>query len=562
MGAYAAILRRTPDKEDLVTATDSEVLCRVVGRWVGQGGKASLANTADADILEYILAKLAARIAAGSRTFLIKVKAHRGEPLNEGADDLAEEDREIEKEGENSRWRERTTRVVYTYYDRNLGQWKKGTWTKTVRNAARRGAAESLMEERLQTGANRWRKGLFEERSVDTDGDQQIQNQGWRSEAPAKWDMIATGKWIQKAAWNRWVTKSERDQPHKTPVTSTWTADFLTREGEGRKAIGDWLRDKTVSWKARRRLLQTNAGVFPCEARLQRWGKHPDGICELCKRCRELGLKLLGGRPARGTTGHLQSSVCRLQAPAATGAHNKCFQQVQDDMGKARTVCRDWVFVSKGTEISLGRFVAEYFTPLTLDLQAGVISTEDTEAVWESAKEEAMKKTNGREVRRAGADSPMAVEAEVEKSFWLSRPDGWVINRKTKKIVLLEFKRTSDCGESYYEDMWRVADKQHIPILTGLGTLAEERGWEIEVVPLVAGQRSVREKEWLEALRIFGIGKEDGLRILGRLGRTLLEEHEKLFGNYWRQTFGPSSSMLQLLGKGISVRTSRPPQGG
>jgi hypothetical protein len=45
------------------------------------------------------------------------------------------------------------------------------------------------------------------------------------------------------------------------------------------------------------------------------------------------------------------------------------------------------------------------------------------------------------------------------------------------------------------------------------------------VVPLVAGQRSVRE-EWLEALRIFGIGKEDGLRILGRLGRTLLEEHE------------------------------------
>ena len=80
MGAYAAILRRTPDHEDLVTATDSEVLCRVVGRWVGQGGKTSLANTADADILEFILGKLAARIAAKDRTFLVKVKAHRGEP--------------------------------------------------------------------------------------------------------------------------------------------------------------------------------------------------------------------------------------------------------------------------------------------------------------------------------------------------------------------------------------------------------------------------------------------------------------------------------------------------
>ena len=90
--------------------------------------------------------------------------------------------------------------MVYPYYDRNLGQWKKGTWTKTIRNTARRGAAESLMEERLQTGANKWRKGLFEERSENTDGDQQMPDQNWRSDAPAKWDMIASGKWMQKAA--------------------------------------------------------------------------------------------------------------------------------------------------------------------------------------------------------------------------------------------------------------------------------------------------------------------------------------------------------------------------
>ena len=63
-----------------------------------------------------------------------------------------------------------------------------------------------------------------------------------------------------------------------------------------------------------------------------------------------------------------------------------------------------------------------------------------------------------------------------------------MINRKTKKIVLLEFKRTSDCGESYYEDMWKVTDKQHAPILTGLRALAGERGWELKVVPLVVGQ--------------------------------------------------------------------------
>ena len=143
-------------------------------------------------------------------------------------------------------------------------------------------------------------------------------------------------------------------------------------------------------------------------------------------------------------------------------------------MSKARSVNKDWEFVSKGTEISLGKFVSEYFTTLTLSSQMGVVSTEDTDEIWETAKEEAMKKAEGKANRRARVDSPMVDEAEVKRSFWLSRPDDWVINRKTKKIILVEFKRTSDCGESYYEEMWNVSDKQHDPILTGLRVLAGE----------------------------------------------------------------------------------------
>jgi hypothetical protein len=56
--------------------------------------------------------------------------------------------------------------------------------------------------------------------------------------------------------------------------------------------------------------------------------------------------------------------------------------------------------------------------------------------------------------------------------------------------------------------------------------------WEVEVVPLVAGQWSVKEKEWLESFRVFGIGKDDGQKIIQRLGFTVLREHEKLFGSY------------------------------
>ena len=79
----------------------------------------------------------------------------------------------------------------------------------------------------------------------------------------------------------------------------------------------------------------------------------------------------------------------------------------------------------------------------------------------------------------------------------------------------------------------------------------------MEDLQLVAGQRSVREKEWLESLKTFGISAEEGKRIIHRLGGKLLSEHEKLFGSYWRQVFGPPSSLMHLLGKGLSVRSSQ-----
>ncbi len=50
-------------------------------------------------------------------------------------------------------------------------------------------------------------------------------------------------------------------------------------------------------------------------------------------------------------------------------------------------------------------------------METGVVSTEDTDEIWETVKEEAMEKIDGREIRRAGADSPMVDETEVEKSF-------------------------------------------------------------------------------------------------------------------------------------------------
>ena len=92
--------------------------------------------------------------------------------------------------------------------------------------------------------------------------------------------------------------------------------------------------------------------------------------------------------------------------------------------------------------------MSEHFTPLTLDTKSGVVSVEDTTEIWEAAKEGAMEKIRRTKARTSGGIPTAIDEGEVEKSFWLSRPDGWVVNRKAKRIILLEFKRTADYSES------------------------------------------------------------------------------------------------------------------
>ena len=135
-------------------------------------------------------------------------------------------------------------------------------------------------------------------------------------------------------------------------------------------------------------------------------------------------------------------------------------------MSKAGSVSEEWEFVSIGTEISVGKFVIEYFTPITLDRQRqDTASDEDTVEIWETAREEVIRKVTQKRGEVMGTELD---EKEVGETFWLSFPDGWVINRKTKRIIPLEYKRTSDTSEKYYEDMKAVVEKQHTPILIGL----------------------------------------------------------------------------------------------
>ena len=93
------------DHIELLYLTDSEPTL------IGGGANLNLSRSPGADVLKAIILKLQKRVEAGATTLLIKVKAHRGDPLNEEADIRAELGRL--KEYKETIWNDSSDRTVY-----------------------------------------------------------------------------------------------------------------------------------------------------------------------------------------------------------------------------------------------------------------------------------------------------------------------------------------------------------------------------------------------------------------------------------------------------------------
>ncbi len=98
LAAIARTLQATSLEADLLYLCDSEAALNRVSRWIGRGVRATLAGDANADIMTSIIECVRERVLRGARTFLVKVKAHRGEPLSERADTQAEIARQLPSE--------------------------------------------------------------------------------------------------------------------------------------------------------------------------------------------------------------------------------------------------------------------------------------------------------------------------------------------------------------------------------------------------------------------------------------------------------------------------------
>jgi len=80
LAVFLLALRDTLIEELLLYLCDNQSLLKAANTWIGEGGKATLVQAPDADILAAAIEILRKRIAAETATFLVKMKAHQGEP--------------------------------------------------------------------------------------------------------------------------------------------------------------------------------------------------------------------------------------------------------------------------------------------------------------------------------------------------------------------------------------------------------------------------------------------------------------------------------------------------
>ena len=132
LAALEAALAEVEVEKDLLPLVDCRTAHTEIDKWVGEGSKVCMAAVKDADILTTNIERLRDRIEAGAATFLVKIKSHREEPLNEGADDEA--DRGCQLRMEEVRWNEPTSRTLFAWKS-DKGVTRRAVWGLGVRHA-------------------------------------------------------------------------------------------------------------------------------------------------------------------------------------------------------------------------------------------------------------------------------------------------------------------------------------------------------------------------------------------------------------------------------------------
>jgi len=239
LAAFVLALRGIPVTKPMLYLCDNQALLTAVKIWVGEGGKATLVGAPDADILLEIIEELRTRTTAGAATFLVKVKAHRGEPAKKEADIRA--DKAISGKDVPTEWHDRTNRAVFTWQKpRRKGgrvsyEDRKSTWNSGWRKAIRRGSAEQEVRKHRDRVTGAWKQISKRRRRVNVSYDLSMVT------------ALQHGTWMDKEDFKKTCIKEKkkRGDIHQ-PLYDSWVTNFKLRQDAGRFMLGKYLSDKNI----------------------------------------------------------------------------------------------------------------------------------------------------------------------------------------------------------------------------------------------------------------------------------------------------------------------------
>ena len=129
--------------EDLVYFGDSQAAIKVVLRLGGRRSEDNTGHGARFRHLEKDPRSLERKNRSRRSDLLIKIKAHRGEPMNEEADTLAEVGREKEKE--TAKWTERTQKLIFKWTGQKNAK-QRTKWRAGVRRQVRQRVEQLVLK--------------------------------------------------------------------------------------------------------------------------------------------------------------------------------------------------------------------------------------------------------------------------------------------------------------------------------------------------------------------------------------------------------------------------------
>ena len=459
---------------------------------------------------------------------MVKVKAHRGEPLNENADTQAEKARQLPSE--HRQWTTRTQTMTYEWRD-NDGVMHVTAWSKAVRNALLRGGAEHQMQRALNRAVDNWIKIFMSSTDSGLQRIKQAANTGAHS------DLMDSTRW----GWRCMFQLQETDS-WKKPATTTWAAEFLLREGESREFLGSWLHSSAVHEAKKRRTKQVISCSFPCGKWLHMIGARTSPGCELCKRERKTDSGATNV-PVE-TVAHIQSAGCKAQKKSVIGAHNRCWKYLVGAITTHGEAKRDLEFIGGDKDRQLKKLWTE--TKI-----GSILPWDDIEDEAERLLESDGVTGHTSENTHADQDLGDGQGVELDETdpsheviFGRRRPDSIAVDWNNKVLHILEFKRTSDQRRTYRERGESRARAQHDVLVRSLEKVAEEaegenRGWKIKLIIFVGGTcGSVHTQTFNSNLKVLGVVESKRNIIRKGLVHELLNAQDTVLCSYFAQRSG------------------------